>query len=145
VPWIIGEAYYNDATEAAALRQQANRTGQKVLYLTEWPLTSGQILRAERKCRAALRFFELSGSGFLKSYLCSAAQNPNKKVAGRSCVIRLETGENGYKWVSALTRFRILPRAILASHCWGDKPRNIGTEFGFHSAALPGLGTRTGL
>jgi hypothetical protein len=42
VPWIIGEAYYNDATEAAALRQQADSTGQKVLYLTEWPLTSGQ-------------------------------------------------------------------------------------------------------
>jgi len=42
VPWIIGEAYYNDATEAATLRQQANSTGQKVLYLTEWPLTSDQ-------------------------------------------------------------------------------------------------------
>jgi len=40
VPWIIGEAFYNDAAEAAALRQQANSTGQKVLYLTEWPVTS---------------------------------------------------------------------------------------------------------
>ena len=40
VPWIIGEAFYNDATEAASLRHQANSTGQKVLYLTEWPLTS---------------------------------------------------------------------------------------------------------
>lgn len=42
VPWIIGEAYYNNAAEAAALRQQANSTGQKVLYLTEWPETSDQ-------------------------------------------------------------------------------------------------------
>jgi hypothetical protein len=42
VPWIIGEAFYNDATEAAALRQQATTTGQQVLYLTEWPLTSDQ-------------------------------------------------------------------------------------------------------
>lgn len=40
VPWIIGEAYYNDAAEAASLRQEANSTGQQVLYLTEWPLTS---------------------------------------------------------------------------------------------------------
>lgn len=40
VPWIIGEAFYNDATEAAALRQAANTTGQKVLYLTEWPETA---------------------------------------------------------------------------------------------------------
>jgi hypothetical protein len=40
VPWIIGEAFYNDAAEAASLRRQANSTGQQVLYLTEWPVTS---------------------------------------------------------------------------------------------------------
>jgi hypothetical protein len=40
VPWIIGEAYYNDAAEAAAQRQAANSTGQTVLYLTQWPVTS---------------------------------------------------------------------------------------------------------
>jgi hypothetical protein len=40
VPWIIGEAFYNDAAEAAAQRQEASSTGQKVLYLTQWPLTS---------------------------------------------------------------------------------------------------------
>jgi len=40
VSWIIGEAFYNDAVEAAALRQQANSTGQTVLYLTEWPVMS---------------------------------------------------------------------------------------------------------
>jgi len=42
VPWVIGEAFYNDATEASALRQAANSTGQKVLYLTEWPETADQ-------------------------------------------------------------------------------------------------------
>lgn len=42
VPWIIGEAYYNDATEAVSLRQAVNSTGQTVQYLTEWPLTSAQ-------------------------------------------------------------------------------------------------------
>lgn len=40
VPWIIGEAFYNDAAEAAALRQEINSTGQTVLYLTQWPVTS---------------------------------------------------------------------------------------------------------
>ena len=40
VPWVIGEAYYNDATEAAALRQAVNSTGQTVQYLTQWPVTS---------------------------------------------------------------------------------------------------------
>jgi hypothetical protein len=42
VPWIIGEAFYNDAAEAAAQRQEANSTGQTVLYLTQWPLTSDE-------------------------------------------------------------------------------------------------------
>jgi hypothetical protein len=42
VPWIIGEGFYNDAAEAATLRQQVISTGQKVLYLTQWPLTSDE-------------------------------------------------------------------------------------------------------
>lgn len=40
VPWVIGEAYYNDAAEAASLRQAVNSTGQTVQYLTQWPITS---------------------------------------------------------------------------------------------------------
>jgi len=40
VPWIIGEAYYNDAAEAMAQREEITSTGQQVLYLTQWPLTS---------------------------------------------------------------------------------------------------------
>ena len=32
VPWIIGEAFYNDADEASALRQEIHNTGQTVLY-----------------------------------------------------------------------------------------------------------------
>ncbi len=42
IPWIIGEAYYNDATEAAAQRAEIKSTGQQVLYLTEWPLTASE-------------------------------------------------------------------------------------------------------
>ncbi len=42
VDWIIGEAWYNDAIEAKSLRQEINSTGQTVLYLTEWPLTSNE-------------------------------------------------------------------------------------------------------
>ena len=44
VPWIIGEAFYNDADEASALRQEINNTGQTVLYLTQWPVS------ADRNC-----------------------------------------------------------------------------------------------
>jgi hypothetical protein len=40
VPWVIGEAYYNDTTEAMALRQAITSTGQTVQYLTQWPVTS---------------------------------------------------------------------------------------------------------
>jgi hypothetical protein len=42
VPWIIGEAFYNDATEAAAQRAEITSTGQQVLYLTQWPVTSSE-------------------------------------------------------------------------------------------------------
>jgi hypothetical protein len=42
VPWVIGEAYYNDGAEASSLRQAVNSTGQTVQYLTEWPLTSAR-------------------------------------------------------------------------------------------------------
>jgi hypothetical protein len=42
IPWIIGEAYYNDAAEAAAQRAEIKSTGQQVLYLTQWPLTSSE-------------------------------------------------------------------------------------------------------
>ena len=42
IGWIIGEAYYNDAAEAESIRQEINSTGQKVLYLTQWPLTSAE-------------------------------------------------------------------------------------------------------
>ena len=40
MPWILGEAYYNDATEASQLRQQIDATGQPVYFLMQWPLTS---------------------------------------------------------------------------------------------------------
>jgi hypothetical protein len=65
VPWIIGEAYYNDAAEATAPRQQANSTGQKVLYLTEWPETADQV-RDQCECGAAGGLLPLSSREFLK-------------------------------------------------------------------------------
>jgi len=39
-PWIIGESYYNDSAEAAALRQSIRATHRKVLFLLQWPLTA---------------------------------------------------------------------------------------------------------
>lgn len=42
VPWIVGEAFYNDEAEATSLRQAAISSGQTIQYLTEWPLTPAQ-------------------------------------------------------------------------------------------------------
>lgn len=44
-PWILGESYYNDSTEAAALRQAVHATHQKVLFLLQWPLTADAACR----------------------------------------------------------------------------------------------------
>ena len=39
IPWIIGEAYYNDAQEADEIAKAISQTHQKLLFITEWPLT----------------------------------------------------------------------------------------------------------
>jgi hypothetical protein len=39
--WIIGEAYYNDATAASGLRAAMDATGRPVFYLMQWPLERG--------------------------------------------------------------------------------------------------------
>lgn len=44
-PWIIGESYYNDSGEAQTLRQAIRSTHQEVLFLLQWPLTSGAACR----------------------------------------------------------------------------------------------------
>jgi len=44
-PWILGEAYYNDAAEAQALREAIRHTHQKVLFLLQWPLASDAACR----------------------------------------------------------------------------------------------------
>lgn len=44
-PWIIGEAFYNDAQEAAELRGMIDYAGQNVLYLLQWPLTRTSACR----------------------------------------------------------------------------------------------------
>jgi len=38
IPWIIGEAYYNDQSEANDIARAIQETGQRVLFLLEWPL-----------------------------------------------------------------------------------------------------------
>lgn len=64
VNWIIGEAYYNDAAEAASLRQQATSTGQTVLYLTQWPLTSGPSCSPDVNVAPPLAFTNYQAKGF---------------------------------------------------------------------------------
>ena len=45
VPWIVGEAFYNDAVEAQQLGQAALELHRQVLFLLQWPLSR------ERHCR----------------------------------------------------------------------------------------------
>jgi hypothetical protein len=64
VPWIIGEAYYNDAAEALSLRQEANSTGQKVLYLTQWPVTSDGTCSTAVNVAPPVDFSNYQSQGF---------------------------------------------------------------------------------
>ena len=64
VPWIIGEAFYNDAAEASSLRQEADSTGQKVLYLTQWPLTSDESCSNAVNVAPPVNFSNYQAQGF---------------------------------------------------------------------------------
>jgi len=64
VPWIIGEAFYNDAAEASSLRQEANSTGQKVLYLTQWPVTSDGTCSTAVNVAPPVDFSNYQAQGF---------------------------------------------------------------------------------
>lgn len=37
--WVIGETYYDDAEAAANIRRAVDDTGQRLYWLTQWPLT----------------------------------------------------------------------------------------------------------
>lgn len=64
VGWIIGEAFYNDATEAMGLRQEASSTGQKVFYLTEWPVTADRSCSPDVNVAPPLDFSNYQAQGF---------------------------------------------------------------------------------
>jgi hypothetical protein len=64
IPWIIGEAYYNDAAEAAAQRAEAKLTGQQVLYLTQWPLTSSETCSNAVNVAPPAEFSNYQAQGF---------------------------------------------------------------------------------
>lgn len=46
IPWIIGEAYYNDAAEAENLARAIQDTGQRVRYLLQWQATAARACPA---------------------------------------------------------------------------------------------------
>jgi hypothetical protein len=39
IPWIIGEAYYDDGKEAQEIADMAAHTRHRILFLTQWPLS----------------------------------------------------------------------------------------------------------
>jgi hypothetical protein len=45
IPWIIGEAYYDDAKEAQEIADVAARTHHRILFLTQWPLSRNRTCK----------------------------------------------------------------------------------------------------
>jgi Immunoglobulin I-set domain len=64
IPWIVGEAFYNDAAEAASLSQAAGSTGQVVLYLTQWPETADRSCDPNVNVAPPLDFSNYQAQGF---------------------------------------------------------------------------------
>jgi hypothetical protein len=64
IPWIIGETYYNDARDAKEFAQAIKDTGQKVLYLYQWPLTRKEGCQGAVDVPAPLQFNEYTARGF---------------------------------------------------------------------------------
>jgi hypothetical protein len=40
IPWIIGETFYNDKTQAEAISRTLRDMGRRIEFLTQWPLSS---------------------------------------------------------------------------------------------------------
>jgi hypothetical protein len=62
-PWIIGEAFYDDAVAAGRLRAAIADTSRPVEYLTEWPLTRGSLCQ-DVDVPAPTAFDAYEGAGF---------------------------------------------------------------------------------
>jgi hypothetical protein len=60
----LARHFYDDATEASALRQAANTTGQKVLYLTQWPEEADQNCDPNVNVAPPLDFSNYQAQGF---------------------------------------------------------------------------------
>jgi hypothetical protein len=65
-PWIVGEGYYNDSVEAVSLQQAINLTGQRVRYVTQWPLTLAKTCGAGAAVDVTppIAYSNYIGSGF---------------------------------------------------------------------------------
>ena len=62
-PWIIGEAFYDDAIAARHLRAAIRDTTRRLLYLTQWPLTRGSAC-ADVDVGAPTAFDAYAAAGF---------------------------------------------------------------------------------
>lgn len=62
--WIIAEAYFNDSAAADSLVDAMTETGQKVLYLTQWPLQRGLQCSSDVSVTPPVAFDAYSQRGF---------------------------------------------------------------------------------
>ena len=79
-PWIIGEAFYDDATTARRLGLAIAATRRPIYYLTQWPLTRGSSC-ADTDVAAPTAFDAYAAAGF-----ADAAQ-PRPVLANRAIAV----------------------------------------------------------
>lgn len=79
-PWIIGEAFYDDATTATRLESAIHTTTRPIYYLTQWPLTRGSAC-ADVDVPAPTAFDAYAAAGF------GEAAQPQPVVADRTLTV----------------------------------------------------------
>jgi hypothetical protein len=83
-PWIIGEAFYDDASAARQLRSAIAASSRPLYYLTQWPLTRASQC-ADVDVPAPTMFGAYAAAGFAR------AARPRPMLLGR----RLRVDRNG--------------------------------------------------
>lgn len=64
LPWVVAEAYYDDAGAAHAVAQAMTASGHSILYLTQWPLRRDRACNPEVNVAPPLEYGNWARLGF---------------------------------------------------------------------------------
>src|SRR3954447_9286118 len=140
-PWIIGEAFYDDATAARGLRSAIAGSSRPVYYLTQWPLTRGSQC-ADVDVPAPMSFGAYDAAGFAR------ASRPRPLLVGR----RLRVARNGRVGVqiaceqsattcSGTLRLRVGRRSLAARQFTVVPPRHVTVRISVPTPVRSGAAT----